>query len=74
MAAHAEYTLRCACITQVVDFALAIATTETCRAERLVACEDSEVFNFIPTRTAAVCAVVADEGAVPKKKKIGVGV
>ena len=40
----------------------------------MVACEDSQIFNFIPAGTAAVCAVVADEGAIAEEEEVRIGV
>ena len=64
MTAHAEDTLGCPGIFEVFDLALAIAASEAGGTERLVAGKNSELFNLIPTRRAAVRAVVADEGPI----------
>jgi len=47
MTRHAEYALARPCISQIVNLALTIAALEAVRAERLVPCEDSEVFNLV---------------------------
>lgn len=49
MTIHAEYPLRCARISQVLDALLAIAAFEAIRTEGLVARQDGEVFNLITT-------------------------
>jgi hypothetical protein len=64
MARHAEDALRCSCITKVFNLALAISTTEAIRAERLVARQNCQILNFVPTVVAAIGTVVADERAI----------
>jgi hypothetical protein len=64
MTTHTEYPLGCASISEIFDLALTIPTTKASCAERLVASEDSEVFDLIAACTAAVCTIVADERAV----------
>ena len=71
---HAEYPLRCSSIFQIFDLLLAIPTFETIRAECLIACEYCKVFDFVPTHTATICTVVADERAVTEKEEIGIRV
>jgi hypothetical protein len=61
MTTHTKYPLRCSGVSEVFDLALAIPAPEAGCAERLIACEDSEVFDLITTRTAAVCTIVANE-------------
>jgi len=61
MARHAEYALRCACVSEVFDFSLAIPAAEAAGAKGLITREDCQVFDFVATGTAAVGAVVADE-------------
>lgn len=53
---------------------LAIPTPEAIRAEGLITSQDSEVFDFVATVVAAVCAVVAYERSVAEQEEIGVGV
>lgn len=47
MTRHAEYALAGPCISEIINLALAVAAFETIRAECLVTCEDSEVFNLV---------------------------
>lgn len=74
MAFHAKYTLRCSCILQVFYLLLAIPAFETVRTKRLIACEDGEIFDFISAYAAAICAIIADEGAVAKEEEVRIGV
>lgn len=73
MAAHAEYPLGCPCIPQILDLPLTIPTAETGLTEGLIPSEDGEVFDFITAGTAAVRAVVADEGSIAKQEEVCVG-
>lgn len=47
VAVHAKDPLRRACITEVFDFALAVATLEAVGAESLVAGQNGEIFDFV---------------------------
>ncbi len=60
MAIHAENPLRCAGISQVFYFPLAVPTFEAGGAKGLVSCQDGQVFNLVSTVAAAVSAVVAN--------------
>lgn len=61
MTTHTKYALRSSCVSEVLDLALAISAPEAGCAECLVAGEDGEVFDLVPARAAAVCAVITDE-------------
>ena len=74
MAAHAEDALRGPGISEVVDLALAVSTAEAGSAECLFPRKDSQVFDLVATGTAAVCAVIADEGSIAKEEKVRIGV
>ncbi len=74
MTRHAEYALRCPCIAQVLNLAFTVAALEAIRTEGLITRQDGQVLNLVAARTAAVCAVVADEGAITKQKEIRIGV
>lgn len=67
MTTHAEDSLGGASISQVLNLSLAIATSETTGAKGLVAGQDGQVLNFVAAGVAAVCAVVANEGAVAEE-------
>jgi hypothetical protein len=74
VAAHAKDALRGARIAQILNLPLAVATAEAARAESLVASQDGQVFDLVAACIAAVCTVVADEGAVAEEEQVGVGV
>jgi len=74
MTRHTEDALAGPCISQVVNLSLAIPAFEAVCAKGLVAREYGKVFDFVVAGGAAVGAIVADEGAVAEKEKIGVGV
>lgn len=74
MAGHAEDSLRRACIAQVLDLAFAVPTSEAVGAECLVACENSEILDFIATVVAAICTIVANEGAIAEEEEVRIGV
>ena len=59
MARHAEDTLRCTGIAQILDLALAVPTSETVCAESLVTGQDGQILDLVAAVVAAVCAVVA---------------
>ncbi len=68
VAAHAEDSLRCARITQILDLFLAIAASEATRAEGLLAGQDGEVLDLVAARGTGICTVVADQGAVAEEE------
>lgn len=72
MARHAKDTLRCAGIAQVLDLALAIATSETVCTEGLVTCQDGQILDLVAAVVAAVCAIVADERAIAEEQEVGI--
>lgn len=74
MARHAEDTLRCASIAQVLDFALAVSAPEAVCAESLVASQDGQVLDLVAAMVAAVRAVVTNQGSVSEEKQIGIRV
>jgi len=74
MTIHAEDALTGARIAQVLDLALAVPTSETGGAKGLVAGEDGEVFDLVAAGVAAICTVVADEGAVAEEEEVCIGV
>lgn len=74
VAFHAKDALRGPCILEVFDLLLAVPTSKARRAEGLVAGEDGKILDLVPTCTAAVGAVVADEGAVTEEEQVGVRV
>jgi hypothetical protein len=67
MTTHAENALRCSGIPQILDLPLAIPTPEARGTECLLASKDSQVLDLVTTSTAAVCAVVTDEGAIAQE-------
>ena len=74
MTIHAEDALTGARIAQVLDLALAVPTSETGGAKGLVAGEDGEVFDLVAAGVAAICTVVADEGAIAEEEQVRIGV
>lgn len=74
MAAHAKYTLRCPGIAQVLNLPLTVPTPKAGRTECLVSGQDGQVLNLVPTRIAAVCAVIAYKRSIAEKKEVCVGV
>lgn len=67
MTAHAKYALGGSRISKVLNLALAIPATKAGCAECLVTRQDRQVLNLVATGTAAIGAVVADEGAIAEK-------
>lgn len=67
MAAHAEDALRGPGISEVVNLAFAVSTTEAGGAEGLFPRKDSQVFYLVTAGTTAVCAVIADERSIAKE-------
>jgi len=72
MTRHAEYALARPCISEIINLTLAVAAFETIRTKRLVAREDSEVFNLVAAGRAAVGAVVAYEGTIAEQEEVGI--
>ena len=72
MAFHTKYTLRGPGIFEVFNLLLAISTAETGGTKGLVPGENGKIFDFVPTRTATVGAIVANEGAVAQEEQVGV--
>jgi hypothetical protein len=72
--AHAKYALGRSRISEILNFALAVSTSETRRAERLVSREDGQILNLVAAGAAAVCAIVADEGAIAEEEEVRIGV
>ena len=64
MTAHAKYPLRRSRISEILDLLLAVATSKTRAAECLISGENRKILDLVPTRIAAVSAVVAYERAV----------
>lgn len=69
---HTEYALRGSSIAKIVDFPLAIATSETVGTERLISCQYSQILDLVVACAAAVGAIVADERSVAEQKEIGI--
>jgi hypothetical protein len=65
MARHAEDSLRGTGISEVLDLALAVPTSEAIRTEGLVTSKDGQVLDLVPAVVTAVCAIVAYQGAIP---------
>ena len=74
MTAHAEYALRCARISQVLNLLFAVAAPKAAATEGLITCEDGEILNLVATSIAAVGAIAAYERAVAEKEQIRIGV
>jgi hypothetical protein len=74
MTGHAEDTLRSAGIAQVLDLALAIPAPEAVGTEGLVAGQDGEILDLVAAVVAAICAVVAYQGAVAEEQQVRVRV
>jgi hypothetical protein len=70
MAAHAEDSMGCACIAQILNLPLAVPTAEAASAERLVTRQNRKVLDLVAAGAAAVCAVVANEGAIAKQEEV----
>jgi hypothetical protein len=64
MAVHTENALRRPGIAQVLYSVLAVAAFETVGAKSLVTCENRQVFDLAPARTATISAIVADQRAI----------
>lgn len=68
MTSHAEYARVCFRILQILNLAFAVSTSKAACAEGLIACENREVFNFVPASRTAVSTVVADERPVSQQQ------
>ena len=67
MAVHTKYTLRGSSIAQVFDLPFAVPASKALCAESLLAGQDGEIFDLVPTRTAAVRAVAADQRTISQE-------
>ena len=74
MAVHAKDSLGSTSISQILNLFLTVTALETVCAKGLVASKDSQVFDFVHTAAAGVCAVVADEGAVAEQEEVRIGI
>lgn len=74
MTRHAEDALGSAGIAQVLNLPLAVATAETASTKGLVSGQNSQVFNLVTARIAAIGAVVTDQGAVTEQEQVRIGV
>lgn len=71
---HTKDALRGPGILEVFDLLFAVPTSKAGGAERLIAGEDGKILDLVPTCTAAIGTVVADQGAVAEEEQVGVGV
>jgi hypothetical protein len=74
VAGHAEDALGGASVAEVFNLAPAVAAAETVCAESLVAGQDCQVLDLVAAVIAAVCAVVANQGAVAEEQQVCVRV
>ena len=74
MALHAEDALGCSGVSEIFNFALAVAALEAGSAKGLIAGQNGEVFNLVAAGAAAVGAVVAYERAIAEEQEVGVRV
>jgi hypothetical protein len=70
MTAHAEYSLRGPGIPKILNLPLTVATSKAGSTKCLVASEDGKILDLVATGTAAVGAVVANEGAISEKQQV----
>lgn len=70
MTIHAKYSLRSASIAKVFNLSLTVAASEAMGAEGLVACEDGEVFDLLPTRAAVVRAFATNQRPIAQQQKM----
>ena len=70
MAFHAEDPLRRPGVFEIFNLLLAVPTSKTCCAKGLIAGEDGQILDFVPTGAAAICTVVADERAVAEEEEV----
>ena len=66
MALHAKDTLGGSSVAKVLNLSLAISTAKAGGTEGLVPSKNGQIFDLITAGGAAVCAVVADQGAIAK--------
>jgi hypothetical protein len=74
MAIHAEYALRGARISEVLDFPLAIPACEARRTESLIAGQNCKVLDLVTAAAAAICTIVADQGPITEEQEVGIGI
>lgn len=74
MAVHAEHSLAGSRISQVLNLFLAVAATKAAGTICLVAGKNGEILDLVAAGAAAVCAVVADKGAIAKEEQVCVRV
>jgi hypothetical protein len=74
VARHAEDTLTCARIAEILNLPFTVPAAEAIGAEGLVPCEDGQILDLVSAVIAAVGAVVADEGAVAEEKEVRIGI
>lgn len=74
MTAHAKDALGRPRIAQIFYFSLAVSTSEAGRAKGLISRQDGQVFDLVAACAAAVCAIVADEGAIAEEEEVRIGV
>lgn len=74
MTFHAKDSLRGSGVAKVFNFLLAVAAPEALSAKGLVACEDGEVFDLIPTGAATVRAVATDQRPITQHQEMCVRV
>jgi hypothetical protein len=71
---HAKDALCCTSIAKILDLALAVPAAEAAGTKGLIARQNGQIFDLVPTGAAAVGAIVADEGSIAKKEQVGVRV
>jgi len=74
VALHAKDSLRCPCVPKILDLLFTIPTPEAAGAKCVIACEDSQILDLVSTCTAAVCTIVADEGAIAEEEEVRIGI
>lgn len=72
MATHTKYSLRCSGIAKILNLPFAISASETSRTKSLIPRKDCQILNLVSTCCATVCALVTDQGAIGKQKKVGI--
>ena len=70
MTGHAKYALTRPRISQVLDLALAVPTSEACRAKCLIASQDGKIFNLVSASIATIGTIVTDERAIAEKEEV----
>ena len=71
---HTEDALRGAGIAEVLDLAVAAATSEAIGAKGLIAGQDGEILNLLVAGVAAVGAIVADQRSIAQQEQVCVRV